>query len=54
MRRLLIATITTGLAMGAAAPALAGAPVTVTGHENGGICVTVDDQVTQCLDLGKP
>jgi len=57
VRRLLIGTIAAGIAAGAAAPALAGPPpipVGVTGHGNGGICVTVSSMEPQCIDFGQP
>ncbi len=54
MRRMLIATIAVGIAVGAAVPALAGGLVKVSGEANNGICVTVSDLTTQCVDLGQP
>jgi hypothetical protein len=58
VRRLLIGTIAAGIAVGAALPSFAQpvvppVPVTVTGHGNGGVCVTISYQVPQCVDLGQ-
>jgi hypothetical protein len=56
MRLLTTAVLTAGVTFGFAGPALAkpDIPVTVTGEPNGGICVTISEQVPQCVDLGQP
>ena len=57
MRRMVLGTVALGLAIGCAAPALAGPPsipVTVTGEPNNGICVQISYMVPQCIDLGEP
>ena len=54
MRRLLIGIVAVGITAGAAVPALAGLPITISGEENNGVCVTVSDLPKQCVDLGQP